>query len=113
MPGGRMQRRALVLLMFGSVASGCSPGAGPITPQPTGPPPPTAQSSEHGKDADDGTPAPALGEASTVAAGFAQAWSRTSADPNAWWAGVAPWCEEGLADKLRSADPRNIPATTI
>ncbi len=48
-----------------------------------------------------------------VAARFAHAWAHHDRSARAWWLRVAPYCEPGYADLLRSVDPANIPATEI
>lgn len=111
--GEEVRWRPFALLVLAVLASGCTPSPGPVRSTPTGPPAATSQQREHGQDADEDTPAPPTTQAATVVAGFAQAWARPSADPHTWWAAVAVWCEEGLADKLRSVDPGNVPATAI
>jgi hypothetical protein len=103
---------ALVICLLGGCTGGSNTRPGPSRPNPAV----TATDGHghvHGEDAHDETPPPPLAEAPPVAAGFAGAWTRTSADRASWWAGVAPWCEEGLAEALRTTDPANVPATTV
>ena len=108
-----LRYRAFALLVLATVTSGCTPSAAPVTSPQAEPLPTTSRTLEHGEDAQDDSPTPALAEANTVAARFAHAWARPEADSQTWWDGVAFWCEEGLADKLRSVEPGNIPATTV
>ncbi|HCT80707.1 MAG TPA: hypothetical protein DGT23_29895 [Micromonosporaceae bacterium] len=104
----RIGLTALVICLLGGCTSSSNTRPGPIRPNPA-----VTATDGHGEDAHDETAPPPLAEAPPVAAGFAEAWTRTKAGQASWWAGVAPWCEEGLAEALRTTDPGNVPAATV
>lgn len=54
---------------------------------------------------------PPVAGAVVTATRFAEAWARPALPADRWWAGVSPWCEQGFANTLRTADPANVPAT--
>jgi hypothetical protein len=58
-------------------------------------------------------PAPPTGQPGPVAAGFAAAWVRGDLPADRWWSAVAPFCEAGFAQRLRTVDPGNLPATKL
>lgn len=63
------------------------------------------------------TPGPALPEpppgAVTAADAFARVWARPDQTRDTWWADVARWCDQALAQRLSTTDPATIPATRI
>jgi hypothetical protein len=69
--------------------------------------------SDVGTDDDSMAKAPPVADAAIVAARFAEAWVRQTDDPNSWWTGVQPWCDDGLAASLRGADPEAVPASRL
>jgi len=109
--------RSRVWLGLAIFLAACSPPAGypRAAPDPAASAPvvsPTA-STPAGDDDAPLPPPPPIGAAGPVAAGFAAAWVNASADPVQWLAGVRPWCDDALADALRSTDPTNVPARRL
>ncbi|GAB1646748.1 hypothetical protein [Krasilnikovia sp. MM14-A1259] len=96
-----------------------TPEASPSTADGSASTSPSPTRSPSGDD-DDGSPvytppssAPARPAAAAVAAQFARAWVRRDLPGTQWWSGIAPYCEPGLADQLRTADPGRVPAGRI
>jgi hypothetical protein len=82
----------------------------PLPPVASLPPTPTQSV---GRDSDnEQAPAP-VGEPGPAVAGFAAAWVRADLPADKWWAGVAPYCEAGFAQQLRTVDPGNLPASRV
>jgi hypothetical protein len=127
-PGGDMTGapNRLIAGILGIMALGpvviLTTGCGqPTTPRhrPSAPPAASATASDppEGDHGDLYTPGPTLpaapADATTAATAFAQAWARPHLSAGDWWTGIAPLCDQGLADRFRSTDPANVPATTI
>jgi hypothetical protein len=105
-------------------AAGCTPGqpvSSPRTPAASAPLPPVAsqppaptESTGHDDDSDTNVPPPPpAGQPGPVVAGFAAAWVRADLPADRWWSAVAPFCDTGFAQRLRTVDPSNLPATKV
>lgn len=99
---------------------GCSQGApGPAAATPSEQVTPAASASPSGEpgghDDHNHTPAPAAPgrQAAATAEAFARAWVRRDLDAERWWKAIAPLCEEGFGQRLRTVDPANVPATRV
>ncbi|MCX5068201.1 hypothetical protein OOJ91_20380 [Micromonospora lupini] len=62
---------------------------------------------------DDEGPAAPVAEAAPAAAAFATAWARPGLDAARWLEGVAPLCVPRFAERMRTVDPANLPASRI
>lgn len=102
----------VLTVVFGTLACGSSEPA-------SNPPSPTTvlNSTESNGEGRIYTPGPTLPEpppgAVSAADAFARAWARPDQTRDTWWAGVARWCDQALAQRLRTTDPATIPATRI
>jgi hypothetical protein len=90
-------------------APGASAGVEVSATSPTGP---TETPGTDDFDEDEGSTAPA-DKAASVAAAFAKAWARPNVGAERWWKKIAPLCEKRFAEKMRSVDPANLPATKV
>jgi len=99
------------------LTTGCGRFTTPSHHPRSGVPVPSASSSVLDDGANLYTPGPTLtaapDDAAAAAAAFARAWARPTLPASDWWASIAPLCEAGLAERLRTTDPTNVPATTI
>ena len=103
-----MRHQALALVALLCIAGGCTTNSNQPTP-PSRPAP--GDETGHGENGHDGSsPTPPEQDATSVVARFAEAWVRRSLDASTWWKGVSPLCEHGLAEKLRTVEPGNVPA---
>jgi hypothetical protein len=48
-----------------------------------------------------------------VAAEFADRWARSDLAADYWWSAIAPLCEPAFAERLRTVDPRTLPAKAV
>jgi hypothetical protein len=78
---------------------------------------PSAAGERPGTDDHDHEPSPAAppppAAAAPVVATFAAAWARPDLPAGTWWRGVAPMCDDGFAQALRTVDPARVPATRL
>jgi hypothetical protein len=102
------------------LCAGCTSGrpTPPTTPPTSAALPPVAslpptQAGSPGNDVENPPARTPAGQPGTVAADFAVAWARPDLPAERWWTGVAPFCEAGFAQRLRSVDPGNLPATRV
>jgi hypothetical protein len=106
---------AVTLAVAGCVHNPQSPTTTPTVTS-AGWPNPSAPA-EDSHEADIYSPGPALAkapaEATAVVDGFARAWARPGVPADTWWTGVAVWCEPGLAARLKTTDPANVPAAKV
>ena len=120
MPSNRTLRVAPLAFVALMCAMGCTPSqpAGPTgTSTTSAQVPPVASltptsTEAAGHDTGD-VPAPPTGQPDPVAAGFAAAWVHADLPADRWWSTVAPFCEAGFAQRLRTVDPSNLPATKV
>ncbi len=56
---------------------------------------------------------PAAASVLQAAQRFAAAWAQPNLTAAQWWSGVAPLCESGLAQRLRTTDPGTVSATRV
>lgn len=117
--------RAVTVAAVAVTVAGCATGPQRAPASPTGSDQPVAgpstvgesSTSEGEQPGHDGhvhavppEPPPAA-RAAPAAAAFAAAWARPSAE--AWWKDLAPLCDEGFAEMLRTVDPSRVPATRV
>jgi hypothetical protein len=109
------------LIISLTCAVGCTParpGPPSTTPSTVAPLPPVAtlpptSAGPAGHDDEGAPPQAPAGQPGTAVAGFAAAWVRADLPADRWWSGVAPFCEPGFAQQLRTVDPGNLPASKV
>jgi len=74
---------------------------------------PSAEPGGHDDHGHDPAPAAPSSQAAARAEAFARTWVRRDLDAERWWAAIAPLCEEGFGERLRTVDPANVPATRV